>query len=379
MPVSPDFAMGLAKEVLEVYSTAEEILLAKIAKRLAAGIDEPRWYDLKLIEIQALRREVDQVLADLQEGSATAVDRALRIGYNRGVAAAGGDIAAGGVDVSIAFGRVDPRKVTALVQATGAQLDSTGLRIKRWADDVYRDVLTQTASQVTVGVETRLQAAQRAMRTYARRGVVGFTDRAGRSWDLATYAEMATRTAAAQAAVQGHVDKLTESGYQLVIVSNAPEECKICRPWEGKVLALSGPVGAIERQHATRDGETVRIDVAGTLAEATRAGLFHPNCRHSTSLYLPGVTKVPTDTEDPQGDQLRQQQRAMERSVRANKRDLAMVKAMHDGYEGPPPNPLAGELWKKRDAVRESQSDLRDFIDEFDRKNLAYRTSLRAR
>ena len=54
--------------------------------------------------------------------------------------------------------------------------------------------------------------------------------------------------------------------------------------------------------------------------EAVDGGLFHPNCRHSTSLYQEGVTVAPTDTADPAGDKARQDLRAMERHVREWKR-----------------------------------------------------------
>jgi len=102
--------------------------------------------------------------------------------------------------------------------------------------------------------------------------------------------------------VQGHVDKLIENGLDLVIVSNAPQECNLCRPWEGKVLSLKGSPDY------------------PLMSDAVGKGLFHPNCRHSTSLYQPGITKAPTNTEDPQGDKDRQDLRTMERRVREWKR-----------------------------------------------------------
>lgn len=63
----------------------------------------------------------------------------------------------------------------------------------------------------------------------------------------------------------------------------------------------------------------VTVHVAGTIAEATAKGLFHPSCRHSVSAYLPGATSVPAHTEDPAGDAARQRLRDLERRVRAEK------------------------------------------------------------
>lgn len=59
------------------------------------------------------------------------------------------------------------------------------------------------------------------------------------------------------------------------------------------------------------------------------------NCRHSLSAYLPGVTRVPTNTEDPEGDKARQQLRALERKVRSEKlkAETAIDPAAKAGHE----------------------------------------------
>lgn len=44
----------------------------------------------------------------------------------------------------------------------------------------------------------------------------------------------------------------------------------MCAPWNGKVLSLTGQTPGYP-----------------TLEEAEGAGLFHPNCRHASSLYIP--------------------------------------------------------------------------------------------
>jgi len=308
MPVSPDLAANLAKDALAVYAGAEEYLLELIAKRLARGIDQPGWVEAKLAEVQELRTLVQAEVERLERDGLAAVEAAVRAGYNSGVATAGTDLVAVGTRPEMAFGIVDLAKVDALVRAAREAVGGTHLRISRVVVDAYQQVTTETAAQVLVGTQTRRQAAQAALDRYARRGISGFTDRAGRAWSLESYAEMATRTAAGQAAVQGHVDRLVEQGWDLLIVSDAPQECRICRPWEGKVLSATG---------AVTEG------VAGTLAQATAAGLFHPGCRHSTSLYQPGVTKAPTRTADPEGDALRQRQRELERRVRRAKREQA--------------------------------------------------------
>jgi hypothetical protein len=153
---------------------------------------------------------------------------------------------------------------------------------------------------------------------------------------MASYAEMAVRSVTGRAAIEGHVDQLTALGEQLVIVSAAALDCPLCEPWQGEVLAINGASGphTIRAPHAIqptglrgllRAPEQVTVHVAGSLTEARAAGLFHPNCRHNISVYLPGVTQRPETPPHPQGATYEdtQQQRYYERQVRAWKRRAA--------------------------------------------------------
>lgn len=379
MPVSPDYAQGLAKEVLGIYQDAEERLLERIAARLAKGITEPNWADSKLLQIQQLRRDVEDIIRDLERGSKEAIDRAVRAAYNRGVAGAGTDLAAAGAPNGIAFGRVNERTVARLAGAAVDKVEGTHLRIRRSANDMYASVIQQAAGSVATGTETRVQAAKAAMDRFARSGITGFIDKSGRSWDLASYAEMATRTAASQASVQGHLDKLQENGEDLVIVSDAPEECELCAPFEGQVLSISGDTLGEVTGTDIETGATVSVTVEYSMDDAIDEGLFHPNCRHTTALFQIGVTQPFTDTRDAEGDKLRQEQRAGERSVRAAKKEEVVNKAMQAAYDGPKPNPFTSAVNASVEKRQAAQERLSSFIKDNDRKTLGYRTQLASR
>ncbi|MGH9251720.1 MAG: phage minor capsid protein, partial [Acidimicrobiales bacterium] len=145
-------------------------------------------------------------------------------------------------------------------------------------------------------------------------------------------------------------------GRDLVIVSDAPEECPLCRPWEGKVLSTTGstPAGAVV------GGRTV----AGTLDRARGEGLFHPNCRHSVGAWVPGITMGPPGpSSDPEGNRLRNRQRALERNVRAAKRRLAAVEPFND--------PVLTR--RARGQVAGAQANVRAFVNQHNRKRLYYR------
>lgn len=299
MPATPDpdLALRLAKATADAYADASATLLQAVARRLARGIDEPGWAEHKLLEVTRLRDEALAEVERLAGSGATAAQEAIEDAYAAGARTGAADL--NRAEVTAEFGRTNPRAVTSLVRETVTALESTHLQLLRSTLDAYRDVISETAAQVVTGSQTRRQVAQVALDRFADRGVTGFVDRAGRSWSLEAYSEMAVRTSAGRAQVSGTLDRFTAAGRDLVIVSDAPGECEICRPWEGRTLSISGATSGYP-----------------TVAEATAAGLHHANCRHGLSAFLPGVTQPMTDTADPEGDAARQEQRRMERGVR---------------------------------------------------------------
>lgn len=324
MPVDRTIAEDLATTLANLYRDAHTRLATDIARRLGTGLGTPTWATDKLAGLANLRSWTERLIARLDGDMAHQVEQLIALAYTRGGKAAQeelsrigraapGDLAA--TRAALPGGEAIQRLAWSLT--TG--LRGTHTRILRWSMDSYRGVIaTAGTPDVLLGTSTRRQAAQVAWEKLLGQGITGFQDRSGRNWELASYTEMATRSAVGQAAVEGHLDRLTSAGIDLVIVSDAPQECTRCRPWEGKVLTRSGPEGRqnLEVEHGTQDGRKVKVQVAGSVDEAIAAGLMHPNCRHSLSAYLAGVTKPPRQTADPQGDADRQRLRTMERTLR---------------------------------------------------------------
>jgi hypothetical protein len=323
MPVSPDMAEDLASAIAALYEQAELALIERVAKALAEGLDSPLWVQLKLHQVGQLRTAIEDIISALQTNATPAIHQAVAEAYQRGAQAAVvelGALAPTVASVPAGTHAVD-LLAAALVQETGA----VHQRILRQSMDVYRTVVAEAVSAPQLGASTRRQAAERALTKFANRGVTGFVDQSGRAWNMTSYVEMASRSALGRAAVDAHTERLGAAGIDLVVVSDAPEECPRCKPWEGKVLRRSGPDGedTVEVGHATEDDELVSVEVAGSLPEARAAGLMHPNCRHSVRAYLPGVTKPRPKPEARASYEQTQQQRYLERQVRAWKRRAA--------------------------------------------------------
>ncbi|WP_327169555.1 phage minor capsid protein [Streptomyces subrutilus] len=339
MPISPGDVEDLVHEVRRLYDDAEVSLLERLAAALAADIGSPRWAELKLAAVGDLRAAVETVTDALQTDADGAVRRAVAEAYARGRQAAVADV--GALDSGREGFARNLLPNAPAVDRLAADFTTTNrplyLRITRSVMDAYQRITGRTSGGVLLGTVTRRQASQRALDQLASRGITGFVSVDGRSWDMASYAEMAVRSITARAAVDSHVDSLVDLGQRLVMVSDAPLECPLCAPWEGEVLAINGRSGphALRVEHAIqptglraafRPPATVVVHVAGSLPEARAAGLFHPNCRHSISLYQPGVSTRPVQHPTPGTTYAdTQRQREIERHIREWKRRASVA------------------------------------------------------
>lgn len=285
--------------IRQAYAEAEQIVISKLAKKLAGGIDDFGWAEKKLAEIRAFRKSIGDTVADLkalnpmieqmvedaaQGGAKDAITQLKRANL---------------MDIEGNVQYTSKGAIRELVKETVNAVESTHTRILRSTEDAYRQVIADTTRQTAIGSQTYREAAQAALNRFADMGITGFIDSAGRAWNLTSYVEMATRTATANAYRTAHTEKLLANGKDLVIVSDSPEECELCRPWEGKVLSLIG-------------------DTKGypTVDYARGEGLYHAACTHRNFLYTPGLTRPMENTENPGGYEERQEQRHNERMIR---------------------------------------------------------------
>lgn len=362
MPVSPKLALRLALELRGIYESATNTLIRAIAVHVGRGAQDVTWQDRKLEALTLLMHDVDRTIDELRREVPGAVERALGYAYRRGGAVGAREAEAAGI--TGAFNSMpDEEALTRLLSEAMRPHEEVILGIRRSVQDVYDQALKRAAATVLTGAGTRVDAARSALSLLADRGITGFTDRSGRKWDMASYAEMVTRTSSGHAAIEGHMDRLTGLGVDTVYVSDSPEECEICREWESSILSISGKTAG----DTLSDGKKVKASVA----DARAAGLWHPNCTHSSSIYLPGFTEPPTDTEDADDYDLRQRQRAYERRIRKWKRRVEIEEAVTGKND-----PHAKQARKK---LRDVQAEFKNWRDANDRRAVTQRTNLHVR
>ena len=345
MVADPSDAEPFIDPVRAIFEQIEADLIEVIAAGLAAGVSQAVLRQRLLAKVGGYAGQVQQLIG-----------QALTDAFLRGQETAEADAEPKGK-------RAKPPKthpVKAVLARLIRQAPTMAIRLH---DQANRDV---TDAMTAGRYGTRKAAAADLLQKYAAKGITGFTDSAGRSWDLVSYAEVVTRTTTAQTLVDAHLQRLQGMGKDLVIVSDSPEECELCRPYEGKVLSISGRTA--KGQH-TEDGKTFRV--FDSVAGARAAGVWHPNCRHRVGIFLPGRTRPIGATADPEGAKLRAQQRARERRVRDHKRRVLAAEAAA-GKTSP-------EAKAARAKLRAYQAEFTAWRKANDRKNLSQRTSLTVR
>lgn len=241
------------------------------------------------------------------------------------------------------FFRMNDDKFNALIETVQNDFKNANVAILRRMDDVYRQTIFKAQVHYNTGTVSLDQAIDMATKDFLEKGIDAITYSDGKKVNIASYVEMALRTANHRAYLMGEGKKRQEMGLYLVVVSAHVTACELCLPWQGKIL-IDDVYG----------GGSKAVGNYPLLSEAMEANFLHPNCRHNLSTYFPGITTLP---EIPDGEKAleyykaEQQQRYIERQIRKYKR-LA---------EGS----VDEENRKKYNAkVREWQGIIREFLKE---------------
>ncbi|GAA2503176.1 hypothetical protein GCM10009858_46550 [Terrabacter carboxydivorans] len=344
MFVSPDDGARLAPRVLVVIDDAEAAVLRLLATRPQDGRGQPHWAPTKLAELPVFRVRVARLTAALAGAVATEVNSIVLDAYNRVQALAVADLSL--PPILSAEGVLDGAAVIA--ESTADTIVAAMKRVPDMVTAAYREAAA--AGDEDLGEEVAgVQTVQRILESFASRGVARLSDGAGCDWSLEDYVEMAIGRGAGLAAVRGYTDARAASGIDLVIVSDSPRACPLCRPFGRQVLSISGRVGKVIEPNSDRLGRTL-TDVKAPLTGAISKGLFHFGCRHELSAYLPGATR-PYHAETKQRlYEAWQRQREAERKIHRilRRRDLARSRPRRrrrDSYvrfERPGPIELSG-------------------------------------
>lgn len=284
------------REIAQIYRDMELYLIESMQRNLArhlaeetdAGLRYPQWQAEKLKELKRCQRENRQIIssrtrglsdrvsehmkAELRQGSKHELKRykkALGKGYKSAKA------------MRKSFFKVNDRKINGMINALQNDLGAANTAVLRMMNDTYRQTIFRAGMYASNGVMTETQAYDMAVKDFLERGINCIEYRDGRRVNIADYASMAVRTANQRAYMVGEGEFRKSIGETLVIISHHTTACKLCRPFERKVL-----IDDVYSGGKPGDGDYM------LLSEAMKLGLFHPRCRHGLGTYYPELEDI---------------------------------------------------------------------------------------
>lgn len=195
---------------------------------------------------------------------------------------------------------------------------------------VTQNALDIGAAETVTGVSSWNQALRNSIERMKNNGITGFIDHAGHKWSAEAYTAMDIRTTVANTARAAVWETNQDFGNDLYIVSYHDGARPLCYPWQNKVISASDRGGTT----TDLDGNEVEIIPQNRTSYGEPAGLFGINCKHYPSPFIPGVSvlydqgNIMSEKENARVYEQTQQQRAIERQIREQKRDLLMAKNM---------------------------------------------------
>ena len=215
----------------------------------------------------------------------------------------------------------------------------------------YKGIVEQSVARVVTGLSTADKAISDTVMKWQEKGFQGFTDRAGRNWKIDNYARTVIKTTTYRTYQEMRTRPAEELGIDTFYFSKKASARKSCAPLQHHIVTTG---------HArTEHGE--HILALSDYGYGRPEGCLGINCGHMLTPFIPGANYKPDLGEDVDSVSPEQaeenanaeaKQRALERSIRANKEKLHVAEKLGDS-----------ELIDKyKSKVRIQQGAMRDYL-----------------
>lgn len=315
----------MSYDITEIFQDIEEELMKSMCRNLSRHIDEeqeaqanyPQWQTKQLQALERYRKENLKKFSKQFDSINDSLKRYLEMTYNNAKTQMEYDIMKALSDNVAPTGAigVNQEKLNALINAIINDFQNAENSILRRSNDLYRQTIFKAQTGLNTGSMTLNQAIDTATKDFLSQGINSIRYKNGNLVNIASYSEMALRTAEKRATAYGEGEKRQEWDINTVVVYGHSGACPLCSKWQNRVYiddVWSGgkPNGKYP-----------------LLSEAIRGGLYHPNCKDPTpQTYIEGITEPPTPNakeeiqKNVENYNLEQVQRYNERQIRKYKR-----------------------------------------------------------
>ena len=215
----------------------------------------------------------------------------------------------------------------------------------------YQGIVEQSVARVVTGLSTADKAISDTVMKWQEKGFQGFKDSAGRNWKIDNYARMVIKTTTYRTFREMRTRPAEELGIDTFYYSKKSSAREMCAPLQHQIVT-HGPA-------RTEKGE--RILSLEDYGYGKPSGCLGIHCGHMLTPFIPGANYKPDLGEDVESITPEQaienanaeaKQRALERSIRANKEKLHVAEKLGDK-----------ELIEKYNSkVRIQQGAMRDYL-----------------
>ena len=312
-------------DINKIFGEMEQNLMASYkrnmskhtADELKEGFKWEMWQANKLRDMKAYSAENRVIIDKFTKRARDASTGILKNSFGNGKDTADTLLSSLGTSISgeEAFGKMNRRKMDALLQAAGNDLNKVRSATLRMTDDAYRQIIYKSQLMHAAGGQTLRQSVDMASKDFLANGINAIVYSNGARMNIASYAEMAIRNSSKKAYLTGEGARQAEWGVTLVQVTSYGACSDICLPLQGKVYVDDVYAGGKEGDGAYP-----------LLSTAMSEGLYHPNCRHTQGAYFEGISEpyeapsTESVAKNRENYKVEQRQRGIERNIRKYKR-----------------------------------------------------------
>nr|DAN54387.1 MAG TPA: minor capsid protein [Caudoviricetes sp.] len=216
----------------------------------------------------------------------------------------------------------------------------------------YQGIVEQSVARVVTGLSTADKAISDTVMKWQEKGFQGFQDRAGRNWKIDNYARTVIKTTTYRTFREMRTRPAEELGIDTFYFSKKASARKSCAPLQHEIVTT----GHARVEH----GE--KILALSDYGYGRPEGCLGINCGHMLTPFIPGANYKPDLGEDvaevspeqaEENANAEAKQRALERSIRANKEKLHVAEKLGDD----------DLIDKYKAKIGTQKSALKDYID----------------
>ncbi|MGI0385623.1 phage minor capsid protein [Streptococcus pneumoniae] len=193
----------------------------------------------------------------------------------------------------------------------------------------YQGIVEQSVARVVTGLSTADKAISDTVMKWQEKGFQGFKDSAGRNWKIDNYARTVIKTTTYRTYREMRTRPAEELGIDTFYFSKKASARKSCAPLQHEIVTT----GRARVEH----GE--KILALSDYGYGRPEGCLGINCGHMLTPFIPGANYKPDLGEDvaevtpekaEENANAEAKQRALERSIRANKEKLHVAEKLGD-------------------------------------------------